>query len=305
MLTCGRCDRALRQGVSFCTHCGASANASSSPASRPVAPPRQEHAEPSVSPFTRSAHGVVRPGGMPSPQPQPPPQPPAQPPPSSSPTRKAGAGRYVLVTFAALLVVSAVALLGSGVLDGDPADGTRLSGGEGGAVPFSRQVPPTPAGPVVTPSTTTPASRPSTVPTSSNGAGVSPIITGPDAAQKALAQQVESDRSAVGRLVGYWVPQLSSKRLGLVHEGITYGYLEIWQDFVEIKTRYPEALLLWSGDFATFKFDNFWITVMPMTYTTGESANSWCDSAGIPAEDCYAKKLDLTGGYEGATMHRR
>jgi hypothetical protein len=43
----------------------------------------------------------------------------------------------------------------------------------------------------------------------------------------------------------------------------------------------------------------------PEPYSTGQSANGWCDSQGIGKDDCYAKRLTHTGGYEGNTLPRK
>lgn len=45
-----------------------------------------------------------------------------------------------------------------------------------------------------------------------------------------LAQYVEDDQAAADALLGYWIPQVSSKQLGTVADGITFGYPEIVAD---------------------------------------------------------------------------
>lgn len=120
-----------------------------------------------------------------------------------------------------------------------------------------------------------------------------------------LERQVELDRGAVSALVGSWVPQLSAKQPGLVVRGETFDHRLIWNDYLSSKQRYPGALLLWSGDFSSFKYPDFWITVVPEQFTTGEAANSWCVGQGIGKDDCYAKRLMHSGGYEGNTLVRK
>ena len=155
-----------------------------------------------------------------------------------------------------------------------------------------------------------PASLPSTGSSTGSAPGTTTTtpavatVAGPDEALAALRARVAADRTAVEALVGYWVPQLSSKRPGIVDKGITYGHEEIWLDFTALSTRYPGARLLWSGDFTSFKFPDFWITVMPVPYGDGDGANSWCDAQAIPVDDCYAKRLAHSGSYEGSTLHR-
>lgn len=130
-------------------------------------------------------------------------------------------------------------------------------------------------------------------------------IHSPVSPEVALQQQVEADRQYVETLVGYWVPQLSSKTVGLKADGIVYGHTEILDHVNRLKARYPEALLLQSGDFASFTQSGYWIVVMPVTYTNGADANSWCDIEGIDPDNCFAKLLLLTGDASGTTVSRK
>ena len=132
-----------------------------------------------------------------------------------------------------------------------------------------------------------------------------PTAAGPAAANAALNSQVSADRAAVEAVVDYWVPQLSSKRLGLVNGGTTYGYEEIWEDFIAIRSRFPDARLLWSADFTSFRYKDFWITIVATPYADGAAANSWCDSHAIGPDDCYAKRLSHSYGFDGSTLSRK
>jgi hypothetical protein len=115
---------------------------------------------------------------------------------------------------------------------------------------------------------------------------------------------VDADRPVVESLVDWWVPQLSSKRPGLEADGITYDYRAILLDFRRLQVTHPDALLLYSGDYTSFRYGDFWITVVPYPYDNGASANGWCDSENIPADDCYAKLISHTTGYPNATLPR-
>jgi hypothetical protein len=153
---------------------------------------------------------------------------------------------------------------------------------------------------VAAPGTTTTTSA---EPTSAT-ATPAPAPTDEDSARQLLEAQVANDRPQVETLAGSWVPQLSSKRLGLPADGITYDHRAIWTDFTNLRARYPGALLLWSGDYRSFSRADFWVTVVPQSYPSGESANTWCDSAGIDKDGCFAKRIAHTGGYAGSTLHR-
>jgi serine/threonine-protein kinase len=124
-------------------------------------------------------------------------------------------------------------------------------------------------------------------------------------ARTALDNEVVQDRTAAEQLVGYWVPQLSSKRPGMSVHGVSYDYPEIWADFHKLRTNYPDALLIWSGNYVSFKSADFYVTVVPGQYSDGQSANEWCDEAGLAPEDCYAKFLSHSGDSTGTTLIRQ
>lgn len=124
----------------------------------------------------------------------------------------------------------------------------------------------------------------------------------PDDPKKALEQLAETDGKAVtADLDGKWVPQLSSKKTGLEAEGKTWKEKDILEEHQEMREEFPRVQLVWSGDFASFKEDDFWVTVVGIGYDDPEDALSWCSSHGLGPDSCYAKQLNTTGGYEGTT----
>jgi serine/threonine-protein kinase len=150
--------------------------------------------------------------------------------------------------------------------------------------------------------------NPPALPSVSESAEPVPSSTEPpddDAAKADLDNEVAGDRNAAEALVGHWVPQLSSKRPGLVADGITYDYPHIWADFQRLRTRYPAALLIWSGDYLSYQSPDFYVTVMPQPFPDGPSANQWCDDAGLAATDCYAKFLSHDHGPSNTTLLRQ
>jgi hypothetical protein len=126
-----------------------------------------------------------------------------------------------------------------------------------------------------------------------------------EVARGQLDAQVAADRPAVEALVDRWVPQLSSKRVGLVVHGVRFAHEDIWRDFQLTEARYPTALLLSSADFVSFDSGDFWVTVVPYTHATGAEANAWCDRELIGPDDCFAKRLSHTGTSDGTTVPRR
>ena len=118
-----------------------------------------------------------------------------------------------------------------------------------------------------------------------------------------LQQQAKADRSVAEGLVGSWVPQLSSKRLGMTVHGVTYGYPEILADFHALHARFPRSVLIRSDDYSSYP-PGYWVTVMAEPYTSPDAANARCDANGIPAEDCYAHRVSHTEGRAGSSKTR-
>jgi guanyl-specific ribonuclease Sa len=119
-----------------------------------------------------------------------------------------------------------------------------------------------------------------------------------------LQQQAAADHNTVETLVGQWVPQISSKKIGLVVNGVQFGYPEIMADFQALKSRFPQAAMLNSNDYTNFSGKDFWVTVQATTFGTADEANAWCDQQGFAKDDCYASRLMHTGGPAGNSKTR-
>ncbi|GAA4915670.1 hypothetical protein EV188_1115 [Actinomycetospora succinea] len=121
---------------------------------------------------------------------------------------------------------------------------------------------------------------------------------------EALRAQQRSDAGATEALAGTWVPQLSAKKVGMTVDGRTYDYAAVLADHQQLRQTYPDAVLVWSGDWSSFRGQDFWVTVVNRSFPTGDAANAWCAQAGIGSDDCYAKRLSRTGGYAENTALR-
>ena len=121
-----------------------------------------------------------------------------------------------------------------------------------------------------------------------------------------LRWQADHDRSTVvSRVSGYWVPQVSSKRLGLYAEGMTWSSPAIMQEFLSLREQFPQALLLFSDEWSVFDAGGgWWVTIVGITFSTAEGANAWCDSQGLDGEHCFAKYIDTNGSSAGTTRNR-
>ena len=127
----------------------------------------------------------------------------------------------------------------------------------------------------------------------------------PDDPAEALRQRINTDASAVASdIEGSWVPQLSSKKVGLEAEGRTWDEQAILDEHERLRAEHPRVKLLWSGDYASFKSKDFYVTIVGITFDDPDQALAWCGSHGLDADSCYAKKISTTGGHDGTTKTR-
>ncbi len=134
-----------------------------------------------------------------------------------------------------------------------------------------------------------------------------PQATGSGAAPSAepaasLAAQIEADRPTAEKAVGYWVPQISSKSVGMEINGSVYDGTRILDDFREANRTY-DAFLVRSDDYSTFQRSGFWVTLVPQRFPNARTANSWCAANGFSPDGCFAKRLSHTEAPDGNTLH--
>ena len=97
-----------------------------------------------------------------------------------------------------------------------------------------------------------------------------------------------------------WVPQLSSKRPGVVDEGLVWNNALTLQEHLRLRQQYG-AKLLWSADWSVFNGPNWWVTIAPITFATSDGALQWCRSQGFDRDHCFAKLVSTTHGISGST----
>ena len=119
-----------------------------------------------------------------------------------------------------------------------------------------------------------------------------------------LSQIAEGDRPFIlSQLADRWIPQLSSKRPGVVDEGVVWDDALTLQEHLRLRQQY-DAKLLWSGEgWSTFNEPDYWVTVVPVTFAYADGALSWCTSHGFDALHCYAKLVSTTHPVQGSTAH--
>lgn len=120
-----------------------------------------------------------------------------------------------------------------------------------------------------------------------------------------LKQYAAADRAEVSsELQDHWVAQLSSKKVGGVADGVTYDASMVLRDHLALRARYSPVNLVWSGDWGSFKYPDYWVTVFAQPFDTADAANAWCDQEGLDKDSCYAKRIRATGPVEGNTKVR-
>ncbi len=118
----------------------------------------------------------------------------------------------------------------------------------------------------------------------------------------ALQAMANADRPFItARLTGTWVPQLSSKRPGLVADGIRWNNTETLHEHLQLRLRYPQVRLLRSGDWSTFSAPDFWVTIAGVTFPDAGGALAWCRAHNFDRDHCYAKLVSSTHPIDGST----
>ena len=147
-----------------------------------------------------------------------------------------------------------------------------------------------------------PSSAPSTEASVAVGPANPASGDGESSSFDALRAIANADRPFVTtRLTDTWVPQLSSKRPGLVADGKTWNNADTLQEHLQLRLKYPEVRLLWSGDWSTFSAPDFWVTIAGVTFPDPNGALTWCQSHGFDRDHCYAKLVSTTHPIDGST----
>ncbi|CAJ59512.1 MULTISPECIES: hypothetical protein [Frankia] len=134
-------------------------------------------------------------------------------------------------------------------------------------------------------------------------------------ADAVLTQQAALDRPRVEALRGWWVPQVSSKCVGLqvdiepdwtpdgtpdvpsvTEAQIAAFHVALQQRYRTLTTR--QTTLGIDGDFATkgpCSGRMVWISIVPQGFSSAAGANQWCTDRNIPLVECDAR-LVAPGG---------
>ncbi|OBH59669.1 serine/threonine protein kinase [Mycobacterium mantenii] len=235
-------------------------------------------------------------------------------PPAATPTVAAEAGgrssRQLVIVAASAI---AVALLVVGVGVGVGLVVTRNSSPQ--SSPPTVAAPPSgatnyqePSSPPTQQYPTQQAQVPSTVtlqvPTTVTAAPPSPVVPATLDPALQLRQIANDDRSFVSaQLADWWVPQLSSKRPGVRDNGIVWDNASTLQEHLQLRQRYPDVRLLWSGDWSTFSAPDFWVTIAGIRFPDSAGALAWCRYQGFDRDHCAAKLVSTTHREPGSTAY--
>jgi|GEM_PF-1851859 serine/threonine protein kinase len=114
-----------------------------------------------------------------------------------------------------------------------------------------------------------------------------------------LQQLANDDRPYV--ITDTWIPQLSSKRVGLFADGKVWTNAMILDQHMQMRQQYPNVRLLWSGDWSTYSGRDFWITVVGLPSSNPDDVLAWCTRQGYDRDNCIAKIVSTTRGVTGTT----
>ncbi len=122
------------------------------------------------------------------------------------------------------------------------------------------------------------------------------------AAYQQLKQFADTDHPYItAQLADRWIPQLGSKHATqpwTFDDGKFYDSVQTLQEFQENRQRYG-AKLTWSGDWSVYDHQDYWVTVVPITFSDRGSVVSWCNSANRDADHCSPQILSTTRGPAG------
>ena len=156
--------------------------------------------------------------------------------------------------------------------------------------------------------------QPATGPDQASLADDDTVDTAPDGAddsgtsgtssEENLDQKVEEDKVVVDQnLIGKWVPQIASKKVGMEADGKVWDADAIYEEHQELANEYgtSQVLLLKSEDYASYRQPGYYVTVIDSSYDNPDDALQWCTFHSLDADHCYAKQINTTGGPDGTT----
>lgn len=113
-------------------------------------------------------------------------------------------------------------------------------------------------------------------------------------AKAGIEWQIAHDQSKADRFMTTITTQLSSKQLNMQAEGKTWSYQDIYQQYLDLQQQWPNALMLWSGDWPTYtKTDtsDYYVIISGESFGSVQGGWDWCTSEGFGPDDCLPVDL--------------
>ncbi|MGV0740971.1 serine/threonine-protein kinase [Mycolicibacterium sp. XJ870] len=125
-----------------------------------------------------------------------------------------------------------------------------------------------------------------------------------DVSLQRLQSLADNDRPYVAAYyTDHWVPQISSKRVGLVADGTTWDTTKILDQHMRLRGTYPTVRLLRSGDWSTYDGPGFWVTVVGLHSDNPGEVLAWCAQEGFDRDNCAAKVVSTWRPVDGSTKY--
>jgi hypothetical protein len=106
---------------------------------------------------------------------------------------------------------------------------------------------------------------------------------------------IQQDRSIADLTVGSWAVQLGA----LKDSGGAVSRLS------DLRTSgYTDAILVSSNDYTSFRYPDYYVIILPRTFSAAADANAWADSQNFAPNDAFAKRLSHTDSWEGNNVDR-
>lgn len=262
-MDCPSCGNTVREGSQFCPSCGGRVA---------VSPPSRADSHIALPPLSPAPPVVAIAGGKSSPG-------------GLLKDRRVLAS--VGIAAAALVAVLAV-VLSPGSDGSDDAVATTTSAAAGGDRALS-------------PATTAPAVA-TTLPGEASSEPASPVDREEEARQE-LERLVAADEARVdSQMLDRWIPQVSSKQVGLEADGIVYDYAAILDHFTMLEASLGDLMIIDSADYPSFELQGWYVGLAAESFGSSDGALGWCASHGMADRNlCFAKLVSRTTPYNPAT----
>lgn len=121
------------------------------------------------------------------------------------------------------------------------------------------------------------------------------VLSSSQSSCQTLRAQADTDAPKTSsQAVGLWVPQLSSKRPGLVAEGTLWDCISILAEHQRLRNTDYGAALLWSGDWPnTYRNNDYWVTVAKQTFPDSDGVKRWCANHGLDRDHCLPVQIKI------------